>query len=103
MPIGFFDGILSKAADKTNYSDKKPYVHRDGDMQAWFMWEEEAIHSVDWSYVMVTKTCPESDSSQVVFNADLWSLKLNALNYDNGDARQWFDQLLRDGLGRKAM
>lgn len=72
-------------------------------MQAWFMWQKEAVHSADWSYVMVTKTCPEPDSSMVVFNADIWSLKLNALNFDNGDARQWLDQTLEDGLSKGAM
>lgn len=84
-------------------SQTHPYVHRDGKIQAWFNWEDQATHSADWSYVTVTKRCPTAKSPIVVFQADAWQAGLDAETSDQALMRQWLDQTLRDGLTRDAM
>ncbi|EXK25181.1 hypothetical protein FOMG_18157 [Fusarium oxysporum f. sp. melonis 26406] len=54
------------------FNQTHPYVHRDGKIQAWFNWEDQATHSADWSYVTVTKRCPTAKSPIVAFQADAW-------------------------------
>ena len=66
------------------------------------MWREEAVHAADWSYVMVTKMCPSKEDKMVVFNADAWSPGTDAIQFDQGFARQWLDQVFDDGLSRNA-
>ena len=83
--------------------EDRPYVHKDRNMQAWFMWREEAVHASDWSYMMVTSTCPGQDDGVAVFNADAWSPNTDAIQFDIGFARQWLDQILDDGLSKDAM
>ncbi|KAF2095496.1 metallo-beta-lactamase superfamily protein [Rhizodiscina lignyota] len=85
------------------FTEERPYVHKDRNMQAWFMWREEAVHASDWSYMMVTSTCPDKNDGVAVFNADAWSPGTDAIQFDIGFARQWLDQMLYDGLSKSAL
>jgi hypothetical protein len=89
-------------ATLVTFNETHPFVYKDTSMQAWFMWGKEAVHSVDWSYAMVTANCPDPTTGVAVFNADAWSPGTDAIQFDIGFARQWLDQVLGDGLSKNA-
>lgn len=85
-----------------NRSDTHPYVHSDGNIQAWFLWEKQATHAADWSYVFITEKCPGPESPVALLEADVWQAGLPAGESDQALMRQWLDQLLRDGVSSNA-
>lgn len=85
------------------HSQTHPYVHRDNKIQAWFNWEQQAVHAADWSYVTITERCPTANSTMVAFEADAWEAGLDAEISNQGLMRQWLNQILADGLSRDAM
>ncbi|KAK7408439.1 hypothetical protein QQX98_009366 [Neonectria punicea] len=85
------------------FNDTHPYVHSDEHIQAWFMWEQQATHSADWSYSFVTTKCPSEDSPVAVLEADAWQAGMPAEQSDQALMRQWLDQMVKDGLTDKAI
>lgn len=86
----------------TTGSETHPYVHSDSKHQAWFMWEEEANHSIDWTYAFLTDKCPTNESDIAVFEADTWHPGMPIENNDRWQMREWLNQLQRDGLPESA-
>ncbi|KAK9444714.1 hypothetical protein VB005_01778 [Metarhizium brunneum] len=82
------------------FSEKRPYIHSDGKMQARFLWRPEADHSVDWTYSIITSACPSANSSIMAYVADAYS---TSTAYDNAVARNWLKQAMTDGLSRAAL
>lgn len=84
-------------------SDTHPYVHKDSNIQAWFLWEEQATHAVDFAYAFVTAACPLPDSPAIIFEADAWHGGLPVENNDELEMRTFLNQVRLDGLTRQAM
>ncbi|KAL7934339.1 metallo-beta-lactamase superfamily protein [Trichoderma chlorosporum] len=88
-------------AQLVTYNDKNPFIHSDGKMQVRFMWRPEAAHSEDWSYAMITSSCPSADSSMVLYEGDAWSNVI--ITFPDLVALQWLDQIRGDGVGQNAI
>ncbi|CZR45278.1 uncharacterized protein FPRO_15547 [Fusarium proliferatum ET1] len=100
MAVDYWSSV--PGAQFITFNQTHPYVHRDDKVQAWFNWADQAPHAADWTYVMVTKRCPNKDSNIFVYEADTWEAGLSADLGNQQQMRQWLDQLLDDGLPRSA-
>ncbi|KAM5344363.1 hypothetical protein ACJ41O_012900 [Fusarium nematophilum] len=101
MAVEYWSSI--PGASFVTFNETHPYVHRDSKIQAWFLWEEQATHAVDWSYAVITEKCPTANSSIVALEADAWEAGVPAEQSDQALMRQWLDQVLADGLTRDAI
>ncbi|KAF7557064.1 hypothetical protein G7Z17_g971 [Cylindrodendrum hubeiense] len=101
MAVKYWSSIPN--ATLVTFNDTHPYVHSDENIQAWFMWEQQASHAADWSYSFVTTKCPSHDSPVAVLEADVWQAGMPAEQSDQALMRQWLDQVVGDGLTEKAM
>lgn len=90
-------------AQLVTFNDTHPYIHADGNIQAWFLWQPQATHASDWSYSFITSSNPSADSSVAVFEADVWQAGLPAEQSDQALMRHWPDQLVQDRLTMDAM
>ncbi|KAF4467560.1 hypothetical protein FALBO_5568 [Fusarium albosuccineum] len=89
-------------AELITFNETHPYIHSDGKHQAWFVWEEQATHSGDWTYAFVTEKCPTNKSPVAVFEADVWHPGMPDANNDRVLMREWLNQLDEDGVPEKA-
>ncbi|KAM6509851.1 hypothetical protein FALCPG4_017491 [Fusarium falciforme] len=101
MAVDYWSSI--PGATFVTFNQTHPYVHRDNKIQAWFNWEQQAVHAADWSYVTITERCPTANSTMVAFEADAWEAGLDAEISNQGLMRQWLNQILADGLSRDAI
>ncbi|EEU37113.1 uncharacterized protein NECHADRAFT_52281 [Fusarium vanettenii 77-13-4] len=101
MVVDYWSSI--PGATFVTFNQTHPYVHSDSKIQAWFNWEEQAVHAADWSYVTITERCPTANSTMVAFEADAWEAGLDAEISNQGLMRQWLNQILVDGLSRDAI
>ncbi|KAM0545993.1 hypothetical protein ACHAPJ_011105 [Fusarium lateritium] len=74
----------------------------DSKHQAWFVWEEQATHSIDWTYAFITDKCPTNKSGIAVIEADAWHPGMPDENNDRWEMREWLSQLDKDGLPESA-
>jgi hypothetical protein len=72
-------------------------------MQARFIWQSPAPHSEDWSYGIVTSTCPDSNETVALFEADVWTPGFPDASIDQAVARQWLDQTVANGLPKSTL
>ncbi|EEU42952.1 uncharacterized protein NECHADRAFT_95379 [Fusarium vanettenii 77-13-4] len=89
-------------AELITFNDTHPYVHSDSKTQAWFVWEEQSTHSIDWTYAIVTEKCPSKRSSVAVLEADIWHPSMPDGQNDRELMREWLDQVDKDGLPESA-
>ena len=83
-------------------SDTHPFIHEDSNYQMWFNWEEQASHSIDFTYAFLTEKCPSEDSDIALFEADVWHPGMPDPNNDFKEMREWLNQVERDGVPAKA-
>ncbi|KAG8672180.1 hypothetical protein FPOAC1_005442 [Fusarium poae] len=88
------------SASFNTFNQSHPYKHTDGKIVAWFNWVAQGPHASDWTYVVITELCPSADSPVVAFEADCWEAGLDAELSNQGQMRQWLDQISSDGLPR---
>jgi hypothetical protein len=69
-------------------------------MQARFLWQTEAVHSIDWTYSVITSACPTDNTSMLAFEADAWS---TSVSWNPNLARNWAQQAMSDGMSRDTM
>jgi hypothetical protein len=69
-------------------------------MQARFLWRPENPHSADWTYAVVTTSCPSSGTNMITYTADIVSTGFEFTTYL---ADSWLHQALSDGLSKNAM
>ncbi|KAG7414067.1 hypothetical protein Forpe1208_v008297 [Fusarium oxysporum f. sp. rapae] len=81
---------------------RHPYIHSDSKHQAWFIWEEQATHSIDWSYAFFTDKGPTNKSGIAVIEADAWHPGMPDAKNDRWEMREWLGQLDKDGLPESA-
>ncbi|CAM1504906.1 Fc.00g024970.m01.CDS01 [Cosmosporella sp. VM-42] len=55
-----------------------------------------------YSYTFITSKCPSDDSPVAVFKADAWQAGMPQGQSDQALMRQWLDQVLQDGLPKRA-
>ncbi|KAH6980842.1 hypothetical protein BKA56DRAFT_632550 [Ilyonectria sp. MPI-CAGE-AT-0026] len=101
MAVKYWSSIPN--ATFVTFNDTNPYVHSDGNIQAWFMWEDQGSHAADWSYSFVTAKCPSENSTVAVLEADVWQAGVSTGQSDQALMRQWLDQVMRDGLTENAI
>ncbi|KAI8660348.1 hypothetical protein NCS57_01011700 [Fusarium keratoplasticum] len=89
-------------AELITFNDTHPYVHSDSKAQAWFIWEEQATHSADWTYAFVTEKCPSKRSPVAVLEADIWHPGMPDGQNDRELMREWLNQVDKDGLPEKS-
>ncbi|KAI8715270.1 hypothetical protein NCS52_01034400 [Fusarium sp. LHS14.1] len=89
-------------AELITFNDTHPYVHSDSKTQAWFLWEEQSTHSIDWTYAIVTEKCPSKRSPVAVLEADIWHPGMPDGQNDRELMREWLDQVNKDGLPESA-
>ncbi|RSL46596.1 hypothetical protein CEP53_010263 [Fusarium sp. AF-6] len=89
-------------AELITFNDTHPYIHSDSKTQAWFIWEEQATHSIDWTYAFVTEKCPSKRSSVAVLEADIWHPGMPDGQNDRELMREWLNQVDKDGLPESA-
>ncbi|KAI1009833.1 hypothetical protein LB504_003014, partial [Fusarium proliferatum] len=89
-------------AELITFNETHPYVHSDNKHQAWFIWEEQATHSIDWSYAFITNKCPTNESGIALIEADAWHPGMPDANNDRWEMREWLGQLDRDGVPESA-
>ncbi|KAJ4212592.1 hypothetical protein NW759_011629 [Fusarium solani] len=89
-------------AELITFNDTHPYVHSDSNTQAWFVWEEQATHSADWTYAFVTEKCPSKRSPVAVLEADIWHPGMPDGQNDRELMREWLNQVDKDGLPESA-
>ncbi|RBA21072.1 hypothetical protein FPRO05_07386 [Fusarium proliferatum] len=89
-------------AELITFNETHPYIHSDNEHQAWFIWEEQATHSVDWSYTFITNKCPTNESGIAIIEADAWHPGMPDANNDRWEMREWLGQLDRDGVPESA-
>ncbi|SCO78404.1 uncharacterized protein FRV6_02617 [Fusarium oxysporum] len=89
-------------AELITFNETHPYIHSDSKHQAWFIWEEQATHSIDWSYAFITDKCPTNKSGIAVIEADAWHPGMPDANNDRWEMREWLGQLDKDGLPESA-
>ena len=94
---------MNYANMKFSSSEGTPYIYKDSNMQARFIWESAAPHSEDWSYGIVTSACPGGNESVAVFEADAWNPGFPEAGLDQALARQWLDQVAADGLPKSVL
>ncbi|KNB01488.1 hypothetical protein FOXG_04717 [Fusarium oxysporum f. sp. lycopersici 4287] len=90
------------SAEPITFNETHPYIHSDSKHQAWFIWEEQATHSIDWSYAFITDKCPTNKSGIAVIEADAWHPGMPDANNDRWEMREWLGQLVKDGLPESA-
>ncbi|KAH7325578.1 hypothetical protein B0I35DRAFT_493444 [Stachybotrys elegans] len=86
--------------DLITFTEDKPYIHSDSKLQARFLWRPENPHSADWTYAMVTSTCPSSNSSMLAYTADIVSTGFEFTTYL---AENWLLQAMDDGLSKNTI
>ncbi|PCD34633.1 hypothetical protein AU210_007232 [Fusarium oxysporum f. sp. radicis-cucumerinum] len=59
-------------AELITVNETHPYVPSDNKHQAWFIWEAQATHSIDWSYAFITDKCPTNKLGFAIIEADVW-------------------------------
>ncbi|KAG8352567.1 hypothetical protein FVEN_g9349 [Fusarium venenatum] len=91
------------AASFITFNQSHPYTHTDGTITAWFNWEAQTAHASDWTYVFFTELCASADSPVIAFEADSWKAGLDAELSNQGQTRQWLDQIVSDGLPQHTM
>ncbi|KAM6519328.1 hypothetical protein FALCPG4_012971 [Fusarium falciforme] len=96
----YWSGI--PGAEVITFNDTHPYVHSDSKTQAWFIWEEQATHSADWTYAFVTEKCPSKLSPVAVLEADIWHPGMPDGKNDRELMREWLNQVNKDGLPESA-
>ncbi|KAF5684796.1 hypothetical protein FCIRC_3751 [Fusarium circinatum] len=89
-------------AELITFNETHPYIHSDSKHQAWFIWEEQATNSIDWSYAFITDKCPTNESGIAVIEADAWHPGMPDANNDKWEMREWLGQLDKDGLPQSA-
>ncbi|CVL12257.1 uncharacterized protein FPRN_07011 [Fusarium proliferatum] len=89
-------------AELITFNETHPYIHSDNEHQAWFIWEEQATHSIDWSYTFITNKCPTNESGIAIIEADAWHPGMPDANSDRWEMREWLGQLDRDGVPESA-
>jgi hypothetical protein len=94
---------MNYANTSSSFSEGEPYIHKDSNMQARFIWESAPPHSEDWSYGIVTSACPEPDDAVAVFEVDIYNPGFPDLGIDQTEVRQWLDQAVADGLPKSAL
>ncbi|KAL2693494.1 hypothetical protein Neosp_000054 [[Neocosmospora] mangrovei] len=87
-------------AELVTFTEGKPYIHSDSTMQARFIWHEEAPHSVDWSYSIVTTRCPSANSTMLAYEADSFS---TLTHFDPHFAYGWLNQAVADGMSNNTI
>ncbi|RTE84456.1 hypothetical protein BHE90_001057 [Fusarium euwallaceae] len=87
-------------AELVTFTEGKPYIHADSTMQARFIWHEEAPHSVDWSYSIVTTRCPSANSTMLAYEADSFS---TLTHFDPHFAYGWLNQAVADGMSNNTI
>uniref|UniRef100_A0A8H7N103 Metallo-beta-lactamase domain-containing protein n=1 Tax=Bionectria ochroleuca TaxID=29856 RepID=A0A8H7N103_BIOOC len=80
------------------FNETHPYVHSDNKYQAWFLWEKEATHAIDFSYAFITEKCPTGNSDVAVFEADVWFPGTPDAQNDRQLMREWLHQVDKDGV-----
>lgn len=90
-------------AQLVTFNDTHPYVHADGSIQAWFLWQAQATHASDWTYSFITTRQPSAGSPVAVFEADVWQAGMPAGQSDQALMRHWLDQLVQDRLTMDAV
>ncbi|KAL7768576.1 hypothetical protein ACKLNR_002877 [Fusarium oxysporum f. sp. zingiberi] len=89
-------------AELITFNETHPYIHSDSKHQAWFIWEAQATHSIDWSYAFITDKCPTNKSGIAIIEADAWHPGMPDANNDRWEMREWLGQLDKDGLPETA-
>ncbi|PTB63672.1 hypothetical protein BBK36DRAFT_1171147 [Trichoderma citrinoviride] len=102
----FYASVNNGNVRFATYSESKPFVLKDENIQFRSLWRDESPHARDWSYGIATLACPTGDEGVVAFVADVWSPDPDdcgmgdAVRFDIGYARQWLDAAVEDGLPR---
>ncbi|CAG9990374.1 unnamed protein product [Clonostachys byssicola] len=84
------------------FNETHPYIHGDNKYQAWFLWEKEATHAIDFSYAFITEKCPTKKSDVAVIEADVWHPGMPDAQNDRQLMREWLNQVDKDGVPDKA-
>ncbi|KAJ4304919.1 hypothetical protein N0V90_000447 [Kalmusia sp. IMI 367209] len=90
-------------ANLVTFNDTHPFVHKTSTLQAWFMWEPQAAHAIDFTYAVVTFACPTATSPVIAFQADIWHPATGDERTSMQEARQWLDQTNTAGLTADTM
>ncbi|KAM5382903.1 hypothetical protein ACJA88_003436 [Fusarium oxysporum] len=89
-------------AELITVNETHPYVPSDSKHQAWFIWEAQATHSIDWSYAFITDKCPTNKLGFAIIEADVWHPGMPDAKNDRWEMREWLGQLDKDGLPETA-
>ncbi|KAG0651567.1 hypothetical protein D0Z07_1494 [Hyphodiscus hymeniophilus] len=85
------------------YSDEKPYIHKDADLQVRFIDLEDPVHAEDQSYAFVSAACPKANDTVVTFQADYWNPNFTDYEFDQNQALVFYNKLARDGVARSSL
>jgi hypothetical protein len=81
-------------------TEEEPYIISDGKMQARFLWRPHNVHAADWTYAVVTTSCPTASSSMIAFTADIYS---DGYEFDYQLTNGWLLQSIEDGLSKSSI
>ena len=56
----------------SRYSEEKPFVYRDTNLQVCAVWHQRQVHGSDWMYFAWMSSCPKDSDPIVVAVADPW-------------------------------
>ena len=85
-------------ASVITFNETQPFAVSDANLQVRALWQPEAPHAEDLSWLVVTKTCPSEADQMIIFEADVWNPDDQEVRSDMGFTRQWLQWLDADGI-----
>lgn len=86
--------------DVITYTQGKPFVKKDKNVQFMSFWRDENPHARDWVYSVAGPACSGFNKSEVVvFNADVINPNFAPIpNWDTAEAMPFFVDIVRQGI-----
>lgn len=100
----YYKKVNNGKFDVVTYSQEKPFLKKDKNVQFMSFWRDENPHARDWVYSVAGPACSNFNKSEVVvFNADVINPNFGPVpNWDTAEAMPFFLDVVRQGIPREA-
>lgn len=100
----YYKKVNNGKFDVVTYSQDKPFLKKDKNVQFMSFWKDENPHAKDWVYSVAGPACSSFNKSEVaIFNADVINPNFGPVpNWETAEAMPFFIDIIRQGIPREA-
>lgn len=94
--------LTGKVASMITYTEERPFVWKDSNVEFRSYWKEGNPHARDWSFGVAASVDPSHDEDFAIFCADVIIPGTDARNWDTGVATTFIKDLIDAGVPQSA-